>query len=243
MAGRSSRAKFCYSCPDCAPPMGRSKIVQINDRQWLPWGLGFFVTIGFLLSFPAWYVGMVTHKLRHTSNSDLEPDSVAIVFGAGVYADGTPTPMLADRLDRGIELYRLGKIQKLLMSGDNGSTDYDEVTNMQRYATDRGVPASAITLDYAGFSTYDTCYRARVIFGIREGILLTQSFHLPRAVYTCNHLGINAQGLGTPDQIKYNRSELNYYQFRETIATIKALWQIHVTRPSPKFLGEYEGMN
>lgn len=216
--------------------------VQLKDGKSFTWVLGIIVTIGLGLSCPAWYVGFVTQNLRHTAPETMEPNAVAIVFGAGVYADGTPTPMLADRIDQGIALYRLGKIQKLLMSGDNGSTDYDEVTTMKRYATDRGVPASAITLDYAGFSTYETCYRARAIFGVHQAILLTQSFHLPRALYTCSQLGITVQGLGTPDQIKYNRSELNYYQLRETIATVKALWQVHITRPEPKFLGAYEGM-
>ncbi|MCS6958770.1 MAG: ElyC/SanA/YdcF family protein [Pseudanabaenaceae cyanobacterium SKYGB_i_bin29] len=216
-------------------------IVGQGKRLWYG-AMGIVISIGLLLFAPAWYVNFVTQKLRHTQIDAVEPTRVGIVFGAGVYADGTPTPMLADRLDQAIALYQQGKIQKILMSGDNGSSDYDEVTNMQRYAIDRGIPASAITLDYAGFSTYDTCYRARVIFGVEAAILLSQSFHLPRAVYTCQQLGIRAQGLGTNDELRYNRSTLNYYQLRETMATIKALWQIHITHAKPRFLGKFEGI-
>ncbi len=214
----------------------------LNDRYPLFWGGVFLVTIVVLLFLPAWYVGFVTQKQRHRRTAEVRQTRVGIIFGAAVYADGTPTPMLADRLDRAIALYREGKIAKLLMSGDNSSLDYNEVSAMKRYATDRGVPAQDITLDYAGFSTYETCYRARVIFGVEEAILLSQSFHLPRAVYTCQHLGIAAQGVGT-DDLKYSRSALHYYQLRETIATIKALWQIHVARPQPRFLGEFEGID
>lgn len=216
--------------------------VTLTDRAKLICGLGIMTTMVSLLFAPAWYISHVTQKLRHHSGAKLKPTRVGIVFGAGIYADGTPTPMLADRLDQGIALYQQGKIKKLLMSGDNGSTDYDEVSNMKRYATDRGVPSQDITLDYAGFSTYETCYRAKVIFGVKEAVLLSQSFHLPRAVYTCRHLGIDAQGLGT-DDLQYNRSELNYYQFRESVAIIKALWQLHIARPQPKFLGDFEGIN
>ncbi len=215
--------------------------VELMDRSRLICGLGILTTMVVLLFLPAWYISLVTQKLRHHSTEKIETTRVGIVFGAGVYADGTPTPMLADRLDQGIALYHEGKIKKLLMSGDNGSADYDEVTTMKRYATDRGVPPQDITLDYAGFSTYETCYRAQVIFGVKEAVLLSQSFHLPRAVYTCRQLGIDAQGLGT-DDLKYNRSELNYYQFRESIAIIKALWQLHIAHPKPKFLGDFEGI-
>lgn len=212
-----------------------------RKQRWLG-AMSVFMTIGLLLFTPAWYVSFVTQKLRHTRIEEIKPTKVGIVFGAAVYADGTPTPMLADRLDKAVTLYEQGKIEKILLSGDNGSPDYDEVTTMQRYAIDRGVPANAITLDYAGFSTYDTCYRARAIFGVEEAILLTQSFHLPRAIYTCQKLGIKAQGLGTEDSSKYNRSSLNYYQLRETMATIKALWQIHIVRAKPRLLGKFEGI-
>lgn len=202
------------------------------------------LTIGFLgLVLLQFYVNSSTKQSRRLDLTEVDKTKVGIVFGAGVYADGTPTHMLADRLETAIELYRQHKIHKILMSGDNSSQDYDEVTNMQRYVTDRGIPKSDITLDYAGFSTYETCYRARSIFGIEAAVLITQSFHLPRAVYICSNLGIASQGIGTPDRLLYPRSELNYQNMRELASNVKALWEVHVTKPSPTFLGKFEGMN
>ena len=113
---------------------------------------------------------------------------------------------------------------------------------MRQYAVSRGVPEADIALDYAGFSTYESCYRARRIFGVDEAVLVTQRFHLSRAVYTCRHIGINAVGLGTPDWGSYRAALLLRYSLRETLATLKALWDVHVLRPFPTFLGPFEGI-
>lgn len=188
------------------------------------------------------YVALRTSPYRYSDVAAVPAERVAIVFGAGVRADGRLTRMLADRVNAAIELYQAGRVQKLLMTGDNSRVDYDEVTAMRRYALERGVPAAAITLDYAGFSTYDSCYRARAIFGVERAVLVTQQFHLARAVYTCRALGVEAVGLGTPDWGRYRETLLLRYSVRESLATVRALWQVHLTRPLPTFLGPFEGL-
>lgn len=164
------------------------------------------------------------------------------MFGAGILTDGTPSAMLADRVDAAIALYRAGKVRKLLFSGDNSRVDYDEVGSMRKYAVERGVPKSDITLDYAGFDTYDSCYRARKIFGITSAVLVTQRYHLPRAVYDCTRLGIDAVGVGTPDWGTYDTPLMTSYEVRETIADVKSLWDVNVSHRSATLMGAYVGV-
>lgn len=168
----------------------------------------------------------------------VQPSPVAIVFGAGLWRDGTPTPVLRDRVETAAELYFAGKVEKLLMSGDNSRQDYNEPQAMRDYAISLGVPDAVIALDYAGRRTYDTCYRARDIFGIRSAILVTQSFHLPRAIYTCNALGIKATGVPA-DQLDYRKGSLAYWNLREIPASLVALWEVHISKPLP-VLGDPE---
>ena len=175
----------------------------------------------------------------HIQNMDkVEAKPVAIVFGAGLWRDGTPTPVLRDRVATAAALYFSGKVEKLLMSGDNSHENYNEPGAMRAYALSLGVPEQAIALDYAGRRTYDTCYRARDIFGIRKAILVTQSFHLPRALYTCNALGISASGVEA-DRRVYRRGSLVYWNLREVGASLVALWEVHVSKPLP-VLGDPE---
>ncbi|MGB3642399.1 MAG: ElyC/SanA/YdcF family protein [Rivularia sp. (in: cyanobacteria)] len=187
------------------------------------------------------YVKTQYNSRRYNNPNQIPPQRVAIVLGAGIYND-QPSPMLADRISAAVQLYKLGRVKKLLMSGDNSSEDYDEVTVMQRYAVKLGVPQKDITLDRAGFKTYQSCYRAKEIFGVKQAVIITQNFHLPRAVYLCNQLGVDAVGLGTPDWESYRRDTVMRYTFREYISTIKALWQVHITRPQPTYLGPFEGI-
>lgn len=188
------------------------------------------------------YVASVTHARRYADVESIPPAPVAIVFGAGVRPDGRLSRMLAERVDAAVELYRAGRVEKLLMTGDNSSVNYDEVSAMRRYAIARGVDSGDITLDHAGFSTYESCYRARPIFGVERAVLVTQRYHLPRAVYTCRQLGVDAVGLGTPDWGSYHPALLARYTLREIAATARAVWQVHVTRPQPTFLGSFEGL-
>ncbi len=163
---------------------------------------------------------------------------VAIVFGAGLLRDGSPTAVLQDRVKTAADLYLAGKVEKILMSGDNRFVNYNEPAAMKAFAVQLGVPAEDIVLDYAGRRTYDTCFRAGAIFQVEEAILVTQRFHLPRAIYTCNMLGLPASGVPA-DQRTYRQGALAYWTIRETLATLVALWEVHITRPLP-VLGDPE---
>jgi SanA protein len=141
--------------------------------------------------------------------------------------------MLAERIDRAVELYRIGKVEKLLVSGDNSIPAHDEAKAMRRYAILQGVPADAVVRDFAGFSTYDSCYRAKEVFGVRRAVLVTQGFHLPRALFIANSLGMEANGVAA------DQSALGplIYEGREVFSRTLALVMV-LARPSPRFLGE-----
>lgn len=171
-------------------------------------------------------------RSRAFSLADVPARRVAIVFGAGLWRDGSPTPVLQDRVATAVDLYRAGKVEKLLMSGDNRFVDYNEPAAMKQIALSLGVPEEDIVLDYAGRRTYDTCYRARVIFGVTQAILVTQAFHLPRAVYTCNRLGVEAVGVRA-DRRAYPRASMLYWNVRELFATLTALLDVHFLHPLP----------
>jgi len=157
---------------------------------------------------------------------------VAIVFGAGLTRDGRPTRVLRDRVETAVELYFAGKVEKLLMSGDNRFVEYNEPQAMKDHALALGVHEEDIVLDYAGRRTYDTCYRANEIFGVDEAILVTQSFHLPRALYICNQLGLDASGVAAENHYFLKRSRA-YWNLRELIATPVAMWEVHISQPTP----------
>jgi SanA protein len=163
---------------------------------------------------------------------------VAIVFGARVYPNERLSAMLADRVATGVGLYRAGKVDVLLMTGDNSSIDYNEPDTMKARALALGVPEDAIVVDYAGRRTYDSCYRARHIFQLEEAILVTQNFHLDRALLLCNALGVKAVGVGADYQrpTGYSRRSLTYSRVREFPAMLAAVWDI-IRRPTP-ILGE-----
>lgn len=169
---------------------------------------------------------------RLHSVEDAPKKPVAIVFGAGLRRDGSPSPILRDRVATAVELYFQGTVEKLLMSGDNRVDNYNEPAAMEEFAIALGVPADDIILDYAGQRTYDTCFRAKEIFGLRDAILVTQGFHLPRAIYTCNSLGVEALGVAA-DRRDYRRRQSAFLHMREVAATFVALWDIHITRPRP----------
>lgn len=171
-------------------------------------------------------------KPRIHSIKDVLPRRVAIVFGAGLWRDGTPTPVLRDRVRTAANLYFEGKVEKLLMSGDNRFINYNEPEAMRQYALSLGVPDEAMVLDYAGRRTYDTCYRARDIFGVRSAILVTQEFHLPRAIFLCNMLGVD--GVGVPADLQYYRKVSRaVWTFREVLATAGAIHDIFIKKPLP----------
>jgi vancomycin permeability regulator SanA len=164
-------------------------------------------------------------------------ERVAIVFGAGLRRDGTPTAMLRDRVLTGADLYFRGKVDKLLMSGDNRFVDYNEPEAMRQFARSVGVPDEAIVLDYAGRRTYDTCYRAKAIFGLDTALLVTQRFHLARALYLCDTLGMET--LGVEAENSYWNGSPFLWNGREFLATVVAFLDLYVSSPSP-VLGDPE---
>lgn len=159
---------------------------------------------------------------------------VAIVLGAGLNRDGSPTPALAERVIAAAELYRAGKVRKLLLTGDNRFAWYNEPAAMGQLALELGVPAEDIVYDYAGRRTYDSCYRARHIFGLTDAVVVTQGFHLPRALYLCRHFGIDAVGADASRGV-YDASP--YVRVREMAARLAAWVDVHIRRPTP-VLGE-----
>jgi SanA protein len=189
-------------------------------------------------------VGLVCLSIRLYANSlifkpaDAPQGRVAIVFGAGLYRDGQPTPVLRDRVQTAADLYFSGKVDKLLLSGDNRFEYYNEPGAMKTFALELGVPSDAIVLDYAGRRTYDTCYRASAIFGLSHAILVTQQFHLPRALFLCNNFGIKAVGVSA-DLRTYNRLSQARWLLRESFATVVAVWESWVSKPIP-VLGDPE---
>lgn len=159
---------------------------------------------------------------------------VALVFGAGYWADGILSDVLRDRMDAAIELYTTGKVQILLLSGDNRVETYNEPAKMQEYALLHGVDEADIVLDFAGRRTYDTCYRARDIFGLQELILVTQRYHAARALETCRVLGLDAR-VYLADRMPY--IHIRWYWAREVLALWKTWWDLFIQHPLP-VLGE-----
>ena len=157
-----------------------------------------------------------------------------LVLGAAVYDNGTLSYMLKDRLDYGIELYKQGAAPKMIMSGDHGREDYDEVNAMKDYAISRGVPSEDIFMDHAGFSTYDSMYRAKEIFGAESVIAVTQKYHLYRALYIGDKLGINVFGVSSDRQEYAGQFQR---EIRETIGRCKDMIKVAV-RLKPQYLGE-----
>jgi len=157
-----------------------------------------------------------------------DPNRVAIVFGARVWANGVPSHSLYDRVLTAVELYRAGRVKKLLMSGDRQTDDYDEPAAMKKQAIEQGVAESDIILDNDGKRTYDTCYRAKEIFAVEKAILVTQDYHQPRALYLCNSLGIDSIGI-TANRRVYDAE--GYFNNREFFARAGAWFEINILSP------------
>lgn len=180
-----------------------------------------------------WVHAAADARLRRVE--DVPPAPVAVVFGAGLW-QGKPSPYLAHRLDTAIDLYRAGKVRVLLVTGDNGRRQYNEPDAMRAYLHEHGVPDDRVVADYAGFDTWDSCTRARRVFGVRKAVLVTQDFHIRRAVALCDAAGIDVYGVGV--EAKRDRT---WYAAgaREILAAGKAAVNAAV-RPGPRFLGPRE---
>lgn len=165
---------------------------------------------------------------------DLNADCI-IVLGAGLRPDGNPTWMLEDRINVGDELYKNHAAPKIIMSGDHGRESYDEVNAMKKYAKSEGVPSKDIFMDHAGFETYDTMYRARDVFGAKKVIIVTQKYHLYRAMYAAKKLGLDAYGVSATKRKYDNKQWMR--DIREWLARVKIFGKC-ITKPKPKFLGK-----
>jgi len=196
-------------------------------------GLGVLV-----LTIPRLITSFYSQSRVFNNIAEIPSYRVAIVFGAGLQRDGTPSPVLRDRVAAAVQLYQAGKVEKVLMSGDNRFVDYNEPGAMYNYAVELGMPAEDIVLDYAGRRTYDTCYRAKVIFNLKDAILVTQTYHQARALYTCNLLGLPSIGYAA-DLRTYHPSSYFFWNLREIPATFMALLDIWFRHPIP-VLGKQE---
>ena len=191
-------------------------------------GIGFTIVIVSLV-FRAHVIHSASDHI-YDSVEQVPSRPMAIVFGAGIWPDGNLSHVLADRVDTAVDLYHADKVRKLLMTGDNRFEWYNEPDAMGQYAMSLGVPADDIVYDYAGRRTYDSCYRARHIFGIEEAILVTQRYHLPRAIYTAHKMGIVAVGMAA-DRRQYVK--MGQFTVREVPALLAAWWETNLTHPIP----------
>lgn len=179
-----------------------------------------------------YYIKSTTEPLIYHSLNKLPKNDVGIVFGAGIMGD-QPSKYLKDRLDAGILLYKTKRINKILLSGDNGRDEYDELTVMKNYCYKHGVDTTKIFVDYAGFDTYSTMYRAKHIFKVENATLLSQEYHLNRAIYLGNKLGIKAIGFSANNGGYHG---YNYVRFRECLSITKSFFDVLRDR-KPRFLG------
>jgi SanA protein len=204
------------------------------------------LVIGLVGLFAAYLVNRYIHSVSdaklQTSMTEISvenPPRIAIVFGAKVWDDKSPSLVLYDRVITAVELYRAGRVEKILMSGDNPTENYDEPTAMKETAVGLGVPENDIVLDFAGRRTYDTCYRAREIFQVQKAILVTQEFHQARALYLCNNLGVDSIGI-TADRRKYEAER--YWKFREFFSAASAWFEMNFL-PFEPIRGKKEPIN
>ncbi|MCI9125593.1 MAG: DUF218 domain-containing protein [Eubacterium sp.] len=158
-----------------------------------------------------------------------------IVLGAGIRDDGSPTWMLEDRIKIGDKLYQNHAADKIIMSGDHGRENHDEVNTMKNYAIGEGIPSEDIFMDHAGFETYDSLYRARDIFGAKKVIIVTQEYHLYRALYIADRLGMEA--CGVTSDLRFYSKKMVYWKFREYLARVKSFVKC-IAQPEPKYLGD-----
>jgi len=187
-----------------------------------------------VLSINFYVIGTVKEKMiKDDDYSSLKNMDCILILGAGIWGD-SPSPMLQDRLDEGIKLYNEGVAPKIIMSGDHGREGYDEVNIMKEYAINKGIPSEDIFMDHAGFSTYESIYRAKEIFDADNIVIVTQEYHLYRALYIADKLDINAYGINS-DPRQY--SGQLFREIREVLARNKDFINC-VIKPEPTYLGE-----
>ncbi|MWA10969.1 hypothetical protein E5671_17550 [Streptomyces sp. BA2] len=193
-----------------------------------------FMAVCVVALLPATWLFVTAEGRLHTT-ADVPRTRVAVVFGAGLW-EGEPSPYLAHRLDAAAELYEAGRIEVVLVTGDNSRVDYDEPDAMRAYLTERGVPGRRIVSDYAGFDTWDSCVRAKKVFGVDRAVLISQGFHIRRAVALCRAAGVSSYGVGVDAK---HDATWYYGGARELFAAGKAAFD-SAFQPDPRFLGPRE---
>jgi len=193
-----------------------------------------FVVVGIIVVFSVDFWVMSTTKDQIRSVSDVVNADCILVLGAGVWDDNQPSPMLRDRLERSVELFDVGVAPYLVMSGDHGQQNYDEVNVMKDYAKNAAIDSNLIYMDHAGFSTYESLYRLKYIFEAEKVIIVTQKYHLYRALYIANALGLDAVGVAA-NEIRYGGQTIR--DFREILARNKDFF-VSLFKPKPTYLGE-----
>lgn len=194
------------------------------------------ILIGLLIVFGInFYIKQSTKNqiIKNEDYSSLQDIDCILVFGAAIWGD-QPSPMLEDRLLQACDLYKKGVAKKIIMSGDHGQMNYDEVTVMKRFAIEQGIPSEDIFMDHAGFSSYETVYRAKEIFGVNKVVLVTQEYHLYRCLYIANKFGLEAVGVNS-DPRQYVGAI--YRETREILARNKDFIKC-IFKPEPTYLGE-----
>ncbi|MFE0422600.1 vancomycin high temperature exclusion protein [Streptomyces sp. NPDC058953] len=229
------RIRLWERLPDAARPVLRALRPRLPRSRRTRRRLVQATMLGTVLALtPATWLHLSTDdRIRTVAN--VPKQDVAVVFGAGLW-DGRPTPYLAHRLDTAAELYRSGKVRVVLVTGDNSREEYDEPDAMRTYLAGKGVPDERIVSDYAGFDTWDSCVRARKIFGVDRAVLVTQGFHIRRALALCDSAGIDAYGVGVGEP---HDGTWFYGGARELVAAGKAAMDIAL-QPDPRFLGARE---
>jgi vancomycin permeability regulator SanA len=195
-----------------------------------------------LIALPLFFATVLNCLIRTKYDRRIYPNAaaapqetesrIAIVFGAGLWRSGQPSPILYERIATAAQLYHAGKVRKLLLTGDNRFINYNEPMVMRRAALEMGVAEDDLILDYAGRRTYDGCYRAREIFGVQRAILVTQSFHLDRAMYICSALGVDSIGVAA-DRQAYSNGSQKWWAVRDFFALVAAWLDINVLHPIP----------
>lgn len=209
--------------------------MKINIKTIITFGLALIILVIAVVLAINFIVKLSTKNqiIQNNDYSELGDIDCILVLGAGIWGNG-PSPMLEDRLNEAISLYNEGVSNKIIMSGDHGREDYDEVNIMKNYAIEKGIPSEDIFMDHAGFNSYDSIYRAKEIFGAKKIVIVTQKYHLYRALYIANSLGLEANGVGADPRTYTNQWKR---ELREIAARNKDFVSC-IFKPKPKYLGE-----
>ena len=204
-------------------------------KKLLKYGIIVIIIIAIIVFGINLYVKISTNKqiIKENDYTELSDVDCIIILGAGIWGD-KPSPMLEARLLEGIKLYQNSVSDKIIMSGDHGRKEYDEVNIMKNYAIEKGIPSENIFMDHAGFSTYESIYRAKDIFEAKKVVIVTQEYHLYRALYIANQLGLEAYGVGA-DPRQYVRA--TFREIREILARDKDFIKC-IFKPEPTYLGD-----